>query len=587
MSMTEDRAESVFTLANLKSLLKERANVDDERRDSVKLEKNPNPKISVAVREFYQSHGILAPCQHIWKRSLPPTIYKCPLSESTTSLVSWNSLPTNVQRLYERPVDSDDVIEVNSNHLLSEQVWREEGQQPEQLRSLTHGMQRRPLQGNMTNKLSEYTRGVAGRARPFLPGGLDANEEGNVPASDLGQDKFLTPKSIERSLDALKNGSKASWENGTLLTSPNGTNFKIGISHHDTCDVAEQNAEHAIGDHRDSDSNIIVEVDATTNSNEKGSVSAANIVHSSGSALLENLSTQAIQWDKQLLDDDSLFGSSLESDSDSDSSDSTEGGSDDDASQSDVASDEESRQKATRKEADPDMSAESSIDAEVDNLLLEITQVESRSKIAVLEKKKRKAAGEVDGTQNPLRLVQKQNTLSSTKKSWASTKLLPIQDFSTFVPNPALKYSFTLDPFQEQAVARLERSESVFVAAHTSAGKTVIAEYAVALARQRGTRCIYTSPIKALSNQKFRDFSLKFGSKNVGLVTGDLQVNVDDSTCLIMTTEILRSMLYRGADLIRDIEFVVFDEVSRGEIGQNERVEFSPYLLDGFLVLDL
>jgi antiviral helicase SKI2 len=88
-----------------------------------------------------------------------------------------------------------------------------------------------------------------------------------------------------------------------------------------------------------------------------------------------------------------------------------------------------------------------------------------------------------------------------------------------------------------------------------------VAEYAVALAKQRATRCVYTSPIKALSNQKFRDFSLKFGSESIGLITGDLQVNVDDSTCLIMTTEILRSMLYRGADLIRDIEWVIFDEV--------------------------
>ena len=94
----------------------------------------------------------------------------------------------------------------------------------------------------------------------------------------------------------------------------------------------------------------------------------------------------------------------------------------------------------------------------------------------------------------------------------------------------------------------------------------MVAEYAVALAKQRSTRCIYTSPIKALSNQKFRDFSQKFCSANVGLVTGDLQVNVDDSTCLIMTTEILRSMLYRGADLIRDIEYVVFDEVHYGKI---------------------
>lgn len=79
--------------------------------------------------------------------------------------------------------------------------------------------------------------------------------------------------------------------------------------------------------------------------------------------------------------------------------------------------------------------------------------------------------------------------------------------------------------------------QSVFVAAHTSAGKTVVAEYAIALAMRRATRCVYTSPIKALSNQKFRDFSLKFGAKNVGLVTGDMQINADDSTCLIMTTE--------------------------------------------------
>ena len=92
-----------------------------------------------------------------------------------------------------------------------------------------------------------------------------------------------------------------------------------------------------------------------------------------------------------------------------------------------------------------------------------------------------------------------------------------------------------------------------------------VAEYAIALAKQRATRCIYTSPIKALSNQKFRDFCRKFGSENVGLVSGDLQVNVENSTCLIMTTEILRSMLYRGADLIRDIEFVVFDEVHYGK----------------------
>lgn len=71
------------------------------------------------------------------------------------------------------------------------------------------------------------------------------------------------------------------------------------------------------------------------------------------------------------------------------------------------------------------------------------------------------------------------------------------------------------------------------------------------------TRAIYTSPIKALSNQKYRDFKEKFD--DVGILTGDIQIK-PDSSCLVMTTEILRSMLYRGADLIRDVEFVIFDE---------------------------
>jgi len=71
---------------------------------------------------------------------------------------------------------------------------------------------------------------------------------------------------------------------------------------------------------------------------------------------------------------------------------------------------------------------------------------------------------------------------------------------------------------------------------------------------------IYTSPIKALSNQKFRDFKQTFSSNSVGILTGDVQIN-SEANCLVMTTEILRSMLYKGADLIRDVEFVIFDEV--------------------------
>jgi len=122
------------------------------------------------------------------------------------------------------------------------------------------------------------------------------------------------------------------------------------------------------------------------------------------------------------------------------------------------------------------------------------------------------------------------------------------------------QYPFDLDVFQKRAVYHLENGESVFVAAHTSAGKTVVAEYAIALASKHMTRffavkmplrdkrdkdsylsscgrTIYTSPIKALSNQKFRDFKETFG--DVGLITGDVSIR-PEAACLILTTEILR-----------------------------------------------
>jgi antiviral helicase SKI2 len=137
---------------------------------------------------------------------------------------------------------------------------------------------------------------------------------------------------------------------------------------------------------------------------------------------------------------------------------------------------------------------------------------------------------------------------------------IPAEVFEHYVPEMAKQYPFQLDIFQKYAVMHLEKGESVFVAAHTSAGKTVVAEYAIALAQKHMTRAIYTSPIKALSNQKFRDFRMTFGDEEVGLLTGDVQIR-PDSPCVIMTTEILRSMLYRGADMIRDVEFVIFDEV--------------------------
>ncbi|XP_029832390.2 helicase SKI2W [Ixodes scapularis] len=133
----------------------------------------------------------------------------------------------------------------------------------------------------------------------------------------------------------------------------------------------------------------------------------------------------------------------------------------------------------------------------------------------------------------------------------------PMLDFKEQVPDPAFKWPFELDTFQKKAIVHLERRESVFVAAHTSAGKTVVAEYAIALSRRHMTRTIYTSPIKALSNEKYRDFKDTF--EDIGLITGDVQIN-KEASCLIMTTEILRSMLYNRSDVVADLEWVIFDE---------------------------
>ena len=126
------------------------------------------------------------------------------------------------------------------------------------------------------------------------------------------------------------------------------------------------------------------------------------------------------------------------------------------------------------------------------------------------------------------------------------------------ISSPAKTYPFKLDPFQEEAIGYIERGESVLVAAHTSAGKTAVAEYAVAKALKGKSRVVYTSPIKALSNQKYRDLQEEFG--DVGLMTGDITIN-PSATCLVMTTEILRSMLYKGSELMREVSWVIYDEV--------------------------
>src|ERR687891_433545 len=122
------------------------------------------------------------------------------------------------------------------------------------------------------------------------------------------------------------------------------------------------------------------------------------------------------------------------------------------------------------------------------------------------------------------------------------------------------RYPFPLDRFQEDAIRALEGGESVLVAAPTGAGKTVVAEFAVERALQRGRKAFYTTPLKALSNQKFGDLLARYGAGRVGLLTGDNSIN-GEAPVVVMTTEVLRNMLYEGSRTLEDLEVVVMDEV--------------------------
>lgn len=139
---------------------------------------------------------------------------------------------------------------------------------------------------------------------------------------------------------------------------------------------------------------------------------------------------------------------------------------------------------------------------------------------------------------------------------------------------------FTLDPFQIEAIRAIERNESVVVTAQTGSGKTLIADYIIDKFLHSGKRVIYTAPIKALSNQKFRDFKEAYGKDAVGIMTGDAVVN-PYAPVLIMTTEIYRNMLLCHDPCVEEISYVVFDEIhyitdiERGTIWE-ESIIFSP-----------
>jgi len=580
-------------LAQLQGLLKQQ---EEQRRNQ---QKPPHKDIGIGIgigttepiRNALETFGLLSPSstenkdKKIWNRGVNANLYSVPTSAPpVTTIVPLSSLPKQQSQqgqyiqIFKLENDNQDgnsqaegdaLVEVPISAIMPGTRTQEkessgsggQGQLPSQ----------RPLNGNLSSKLVEYTRGQVGKRQPFKPGGMDQDDHENGNGNGNGNEHktddqkqqgneeeylpYCSPEEIKNAYEVLKKGCIEAWNDGTLLTAPPGVSFKVGLCLEDVYNV-EDLQKMGYKPQFGSCAETIVE-----NSQGGAGGDSYNYMNEGGGQGNEASSNVVASkmWDKSYFDDDSLFGdSSSDSSSDDESSIDDEG--DDETKTQDKGHDDEESSTAKQTILDNDTIVEDIED--IDAFITELTLTTTASKVDQTLQAKQKKSSSVTlqnvNNHNPLKIADDRQP-SKERKCWAVTSLLNLSDFYSVVPNPAITYPFELDDFQKQAVARLERGECIFVAAHTSAGKTVCAEYAIALARKHCTRAIYTSPIKALSNQKYRDFQDKFGD-DVGLITGDLQINAD-SSCLIMTTEILRSMLYRGADLIRDIEWVIFDEV--------------------------
>ena len=131
--------------------------------------------------------------------------------------------------------------------------------------------------------------------------------------------------------------------------------------------------------------------------------------------------------------------------------------------------------------------------------------------------------------------------MSSAAEKYAASRV-KANDNKTMVGAFTADYAFDLDPFQLDAIRAIESGKGVLVAAPTGAGKTVVGEFAIYRALNSGTKCFYTTPIKALSNQKYAELVERYGAENVGLLTGDNSIN-GEAPIVVMTTEVLRNML--------------------------------------------
>ena len=206
----------------------------------------------------------------------------------------------------------------------------------------------------------------------------------------------------------------------------------------------------------------------------------------------------------------------------------------------------------------------------IDNILNKSVEEEEEKKEISDEEKQNKQNNSIENSMNDEKSemnklneinikidnIKKYNYLPNNK-IYAEEDKIDISNYD-LIKDLAITFPFELDDFQKRSIIRLEQGQSILVCAHTSSGKTAVAEYGVALGAKHSKRVIYTSPIKALSNQKYQDFKKRFN--NVGILTGDVSIN-PDAQCLIMTTEILQGYLYRNHAILSQLEWIIFDEI--------------------------
>jgi hypothetical protein len=452
MSMSASSSNSHLSIERLQQLLQDDAKRRKEREVAEQNDRLKYQKLSSTIQKVWSHVGVLPGDPNHWMRpAMQATLYQCPVSDSLTTLVPWNSLPGPIQiQLQQAGVASPSGVTVApGTHDDSTGVV----EIPVELLSLENGNSKNNIKGNLSDKLSEYTRGTTGLRKPHRPGGL---EEDEILSKDFKDAAQTSEVAIQRSLKVLEQGVEASWKDGSLIMRPPGASFPIGLSWND---LGRETPEMSLEDSSPKD-----ECDRKFDENNTRRTTEKQTTKPLVAGSLEKVGI----FNRAYFDDDSLFGSS---------SSGSSSGSDDEEEEGVHGStehklDNAAIQRNARQVLDTlqlrNAATTSSTPSQKDNIdqLLEDLTISD-------EKLFRKRDDNI--LANPLDVLEKQAQLvnDSNRKSWASTKLLPIHDFNALIPNPALVFPFTLDDFQQQAIARLERSESIFVAAHTSAGKTV------------------------------------------------------------------------------------------------------------------